>query len=403
MIRVAMISPLPPQRTGEAPYTARLIKSIVRSGEVRVMAYAGEEANPIQTSEDLVETFAIWKGRSLTYPFVLMKHINEKRPHLVHVQFGPHGKVYGGMFGEVMLVLLILLRLVGIRTTVTLHSTWMPWQVKARIKKRRILGRFAFLASPLFRLYMWLFNKGTSTVQLSTVREDSMLKKQFLKTYRFDPEKVLEIPHPCSQADPTRTQKASADSMGLRGRRVILVFGFIRPGKGLDIAVRAMVQIKEALPDVVLLIAGRPQSIEGRRQLDEIHSLVLQLDLQTVVRFDTRFIPEEEVPGYFDASTLLLVPYTESVGASGPIHGYAGYGVPILASDAGYHNRESLGGNLFLFRAGDPNDLSKKLIEVLSSPELRTTISKKQLEYVRRETWNLAAMRTLRNYKKTLR
>lgn len=367
------------------------------------MALAGEEANPIHASGGLTETFPIWKGKSLRYPFVLMKHIKEQRPHLVHVQFGPHGRVYGGMFGEVMLLLLILLRLLGIRTTVTLHSTWMPWQVKARIKDHRILGRFAFLASPVFRLYMWLFDKGTSTVQLSTVREDSNLRKQFLKTYGFNPEKVLEIPHPCSQPDPTRTQKASAESIGLPGRRVILVFGFIRPGKGLDIAVRAMAQIKETLPDVVLLIAGRPQSVEGRRQLHELHNLVLQLDLQTVVRFDSRFIPDEEVPGYFDASALLLVPYTESVGASGPIHSYAGYGVPILASNAGYHNRESLGGNLFLFRAGDPEDLSKKLIEVLSSPELTVTASKRQLEYARRETWDLAATRTLRNYEKTLR
>ncbi|MFQ5885326.1 MAG: glycosyltransferase, partial [Thermoplasmata archaeon] len=69
----------------------------------------------------------------------------------------------------------------------------------------------------------------------------------------------------------------------------------------------------------------------------------------------------------------------------------------------GYHNRESLGGNLFLFRAGNPADLSKKLIQVLSSPELAATVTKRQLEYARRENWSLAATRTLRNYEKTLR
>jgi len=402
MIRIAMISPLPPQRAGEASYTARLIQTIVKSRKVKVVAVTGQEADPLENSKGMIETLRIWDGNSNRYPFELLRHIREHRPHLVHVQFGPYGKVYGGTFGEVMLLLLILLRLTGIKTTVTLHSTWMPWQVKARIEKYRRLGRVAILAAPLFRLYMRLLNWGTTTLQLSTVKEDSGLKREFLMAYGFNHEKVLEIPHPCTEPVEEDERRLVIKKLGLKAGRTILLFGFIRPGKGIETALRAMALLKEDFADTLLLVAGKPQTVGGKRYLNDLRDLVSRLNLANTVHFDTRFIPDEEVPGYFAASTLLLVPYSESVGASGPIHNYAGYGIPIVASDAGFHNRESLGGNLILFRAEDPEHLALKLSKALSNPELRENLSQLQRAYAQRETWDLAAERTLRNYQKTL-
>ena len=369
---------------------------------VRVVAVAGHEAESLQYSEDMVETLRIWDGRSINYPLVLLKYIKGRRPHLVHVQFGPHGKVYGGLFGETMLLLLILLRLTGIKTTVTLHSTWMPWQVKSRIRKFRKLGKISVLAAPFFRLYMRLLDWGTDTLQLSTVREDSALKHEFLNAYTFRSEKVLEIPHPCARIDQSAIKQVELEKLGLEGKRVILVFGFIRPGKGIDTALRAMAHLKSNFTDVLLLVAGTPQTADGQRYLDGLRDLVTRLNLEDTVRFDTRYIPKEEVPGYIAGSTLLLIPYSESVGASGPIHDYAGYGIPIVASDAGLHNKESLGGALVLFRVDDSEHLALKLTEVLSDLELRKNLSQLQRAYAQRETWDLAAKRTLQNYQRTL-
>ena len=41
MIRAAIISPLPPEKSGEAPYAARLIKGLVETRRVSVIAIAG--------------------------------------------------------------------------------------------------------------------------------------------------------------------------------------------------------------------------------------------------------------------------------------------------------------------------------------------------------------------------
>jgi len=164
----------------------------------------------------------------------------------------------------------------------------------------------------------------------------------------------------------------------------------------------AIAQVREQFPNIVLFIAGRPQGFRGNEYLEELHSLAKGLDVTDKVRFDTRFIPEDEVHIYFSASTLLLIPYTDSVGASGPIHSYAGYGVPILASDVGFHNRESLGGNLFLFKSGESESLARMLIDVLNQPSAMDDISRKQIQYARQEDWSLAARRTIQHYRKTL-
>jgi glycosyltransferase involved in cell wall biosynthesis len=403
MIRVAMISPLPPEKAGEAPYAAQLIKNLAETGKVSIIAIAGESAAPIHSRTSEIETLPIWNGQSMMSPLRLLRQIVKRRCHIGHVQFGPHGRVYGGRFGEAMLFLLILLRIAGVKTTMTLHSTWMPWQVVDRVRKYRFLGRLSVLAAPLFRLYMKLLNWGTDTVQLSTARENSLLRRAFLKEYGFSPEKVLEIPHPCAALEERTDQQLAAKALGMDGKRVILLFGFIRVGKGFETALSSMARVKEKFPDVALLVAGRPQDAMGGRYLKKLHRIVRELGIEEVVRFDTHFIPDDEVSKYFSASTLLLVPYTESVGASGPIHNYANYGIPIVASDAGLHNRESLGGNILLFKSGDADALADTLIEILSKPSLMNDISQKQIQYAKKENWSLAAVRTIRHYHKTLR
>ncbi|MGV9169911.1 MAG: glycosyltransferase [Promethearchaeia archaeon] len=403
MFHVVMVSPLPPEETGESPYTARLIKELVNKADLKVTAIAGEEAEDLDKTDSRIETKSIWNGRDLLYPFKMVKRISEIRPHLVHVQFGPHGKVYGGLFGEPMLLLLILLKATGINTTVTLHSTWMPQQVEERVKKYGILSHLSFLARPAFQLYMKLLDWGTTTIQLSTTTTNSELRKQFLHHYGMDPDKVSEIPHPCRTDVEVLERGKAAKQLGLQNRDIVLIFGFIREGKGLGLAIRSMESLRELNSNALLLIAGRPKDKEGKTYLEQLKDLRLSLGLEDHVQFETRFIPEVEVSVYFSAASVVLVPYTESVGASGPIHNYAAYGTPIVAADVGYHMEGTLGGSVVLFEAENSENLANTVNRVLSNDDFATRIGNRHKKYAQRETWQKAALRTLKNYAKTLK
>ncbi len=402
MLRIIMISPLPPQRFGESRYTSQLIRGLASSRKMEITAIAGKDAEPLETKERNVNTLSVWKHSSLLYPISLVRHIKREKPHLVHVQFGPFGKLFGGLFGEVMLLLLVLLRLFGFRTTVTLHSTWMPEQVRERVQQYGILRKLSFLAPTMFRIYMRLLDWGTNSIQLSTVKEDSLLRRQFLREYRIDPDKVLEIPHPFDDVKEKVDVAEAKKRLDVANKRVILAFGFIRRGKGLDTAIRAMKTVQLSVSDSLLLIAGQAKDSDSQEYLRSLQHLCSESGLSNYVSFDNRYIPDEDVADYFSAASAILVPYAESVGASGPVHNFAAFGVPIVASDIGYHMKESLGGRIITFRTGDPNELGTKLTRVLTDTEYATRLGEEQRNYALHEGWDVAVARTLRNYHHTM-
>lgn len=398
-----MLSPLPPQKAGESSYTRALVEELAATGSVGVLAVTGPDATPLNAMGGHVETATIWRGRSLLYPLRTAMFLRWKRPHIVHVQFGPHGDVYGGMFGEPMLLLLLILRAMGLRTTVTLHSTWMLSQVVNRVRSHRGLRWLSSVAVPFFKAYMKALDWGTDTVQLSTVKIDSHLKRMFLVEYGWKPEKVLEIPHPCRTDMQKLDREESLNRLALAGWQVVLMFGFVRRGKGIEMAIRAMEIVARNQPSAMLVVAGTPIDRDGEAYLREARDLVEAKHLQQHVRFDSDFIPDSSVPLYFSASRILLIPSTESIGASGPMHSQAGFGIPIVASDVGLHSRQALGGNPVLFKNGDYEGLARTLLILLRNEELATKTGEGIREYALHEGWNVAAKRTLANYAKTLR
>jgi glycosyltransferase involved in cell wall biosynthesis len=402
MFKVVMISPLPPENAGESTYTAALIDKLAINENVRIFAITGLNADELSNKTNRVTTMNIWNGRSIFYPITLLKAIAKIRPHIVHVQFGPHGAVYGGFFGEPMILLLILLRLIGINTTITLHSTWMTDQVEERISSYHRMGKLSILARAMFRLFMKLLKLGSTKIQLSTVRNDSLLKRKFMQEYHLSERDVDEIPHPCSPVRNRLDSSIALHQLRLDGRSVILVFGYIRRGKGLEVAIEAMNKVKREVPNVLLLIAGKVQDSDSKAYLVQLRKMSKQFGLEEFVRFDSYYIPDDRITTYFSAANIILVPYTENVGASGPIHNYAGYGIPIIAANVGYHMREALGGTLTLFMNKDSEDLADKLIGLLNNDKLRKELGHKHCEYAEKESWDVAARRTMQNYERII-
>ncbi|TFH00872.1 MAG: glycosyltransferase [Candidatus Thorarchaeota archaeon] len=401
-MKIAVISPLPPEKPGEAIYTARLIAALAKNRKLEIIAIGGPSSKPLDIQIGHVETASIWKGRSLLYPLTVWRYIKKRGIHLVHVQFGPHGEVYGGMFGEVMLFLLLLLKYTGVKTTITLHSTWMISFVKKRIQETPKISLFSILSPAIFKLYIKLLNWGTNTIQLSTVKIGSTLKQRFLREYEFAEEKVLEIPHPCMKVMKRISKEDAKKQLGVTDKEIILVFGFIRRDKGIHLAMDAIKKVCKTEPNILLLVAGEPFDEDGEEYLQELLQLQKEYDLFVNVRFDTDFIPEEDISVYFTAASIILAPYTESIGASGPLHASAGYGIPIVASDAGLHISEALGGNVLTFNQLDPESLSKQINYLLVNRNIAQQISTNLIEYSESESYDVAAKRTRDYYKITM-
>jgi len=84
--------------------------------------------------------------------------------------------------------------------------------------------------------------------------------------------------------------------------RIVLCFGLIRPYKGVDVLLEAARRLTD-LPRLKLLIVGEVYS--GRDNLMEM----IKLLPMTMVRFEDRFVGDDEVAPYFRAADLVVLPY----------------------------------------------------------------------------------------------
>src|SRR5204863_1555576 len=73
--------------------------------------------------------------------------------------------------------------------------------------------------------------------------------------YGVSKDKIAYIPHGIPDV-PFVDPASLKEQFGMEGRRVLLSFGLLSPGKGIEVAIRAMPKIVQAHPDVMYIILG---------------------------------------------------------------------------------------------------------------------------------------------------
>jgi glycosyltransferase involved in cell wall biosynthesis len=160
-----------------------------------------------------------------------------------------------------------------------------------------------------------------------------------------------------------------------RGRVVILLFGQVKPYKGVDVLLRAMSRLPPGVKDCCLVrIVGRPEM-----PMDPLFALVDELGLKEQVEFDLRFIPDAEIPSLLTSSDILVFPYRE-IDASGVLMLALAAGRPVVASRIGIF-AEWLGdlGPGILVEPDSPDALASALSPLTSDPDYRDSIASKML------------------------
>ncbi len=104
-----------------------------------------------------------------------------------------------------------------------------------------------------------------------------------------------------------------------------LIFGLVRPYKGVDVAIRALAHV----PRARLVIAG-----EFWTPVAELESLAAELGVADRVTLLPGYVPAADVPELFRACGVVLAPYRSATGTQAAALARAS-GRPIIASDTG--------------------------------------------------------------------
>lgn len=190
---------------------------------------------------------------------------------------------------------------------------------------------------------------------------------------------------------------ALRDEWNLGGGPVLGFVGSLYGYEGLDLLIRALPRIAAVHPGArVMLVGGGPAA-------SSLERLARELGIAERVRFVGR-VPHEEVRRYYSVIDLLVYPrisirLTELVTPLKPLEAMS-LGRLFIASDVGGH-RELIPAALrpFLFRPGDPADLARAALDLLSAPDRWPFLATAARRYVAEErTWRRSVARYIDVY-----
>lgn len=192
---------------------------------------------------------------------------------------------------------------------------------------------------------------------------------------------------------------ALKSELGLKDSRLIGFIGSFYAYEGLDILLRAFSMILTKAPDVrILLVGGGPQDASLRQ-------LASDLGIADKVVFTGR-VPHEQVQRYYDLLDVLIYPrlsmrLTDLVTPLKPLESMA-QGRLLVASDVGGHLELIRDGETgVLFKAGDPQSLAEKVIDLFNKPERWSQLRAAGRSFVENErNWRVSVERYQSVYKK---
>ena len=132
------------------------------------------------------------------------------------------------------------------------------------------------------------------------------------QTYGVSDAKVDVIPHGIPDVEFTDPSHYKAQ-FGVEGRQVLLTFGLIGPGKGIEHAIEALPGIVRKHPNVVYLILGatHPHLLEreGEHYRLGLERLAEQLGVSGHVIFHNSFVSLDDLKEFIGATDIYLTPY----------------------------------------------------------------------------------------------
>jgi len=191
-------------------------------------------------------------------------------------------------------------------------------------------------------------------------------------TYGAPAAKVEVIPHGIPDMPFTDSGLYKA-KLGLAGRRVLLTFGLIGPGKGIEHVIQAMPEIVRRQPEAVFIVLGatHPHLVarEGEAYREGLADLAARLGVQDHVIFHNRFVDLEELKDFIGATDVYVTPYlNEAQITSGTLAYVFGAGKAVVSTPY-WHAQELLAdgrGTLVPFR--DPGAIADGVVAYLDDP-----------------------------------
>ena len=208
--------------------------------------------------------------------------------------------------------------------------------------------------------------------------------------YLIEPERIHVIPHGAvTPAEPGRTRPDDVPPM-------ILTWGLIGPGKGIEWAIEALGQLGDLRPTVKYLVAGQthPKVLaeQGESYRTSLQRQAASTGVAGQVEFDPKYRELGPLTALVRSADLVLLPYDSTEQAtSGVLVEAVAAGRPVVATDFP-HARELLsGGAGLVVPHRDPAAMAHAIRRVLTEPGLSESMTARSAELAPALAWRTIA------------
>ncbi len=368
--KIALIGNYPPRQCGIATFTSDLLSALNEENS------AGEHWAMVMN--DIPEGYRYpsqvrfeINQRVLTEYRLAADFLNMNRVEVVCLQheFG----IFGGENGDYILELLGSLRMPLVTTLHTVLQAPNPGQMT-------VLRRIAQLSDRL--------------VVMSRMGE-----RLLREVYRVPSEKIVKIHHGIHDV-PFVDPNFYKDQYGVEGRKVILTFGLLSPGKGIEIMIDALPAVVREHPDAVYIVLGATHPHIKREQGDayrlSLHRRARERGIDDHLIFHNRFVELRELCEFLGAADLYVTPYLsrEQI-VSGTLAYAMGSGKATVSTPYWYAEEMLAEGRGRIVPFSDPVALAAQINDLLSQETERHAMRKRAYTFCRKMIWKEAARQYL--------
>jgi len=373
--RIAFLGDYPPRLCGIATFTADLCEAIASAAPESV-CYAGavNDCDGPYAYADRVRFELDEKELDSYRRAADFLNFDNAEVLCVQHEFG----IYGGSAGS---HLLALLKEVRMPVVTTLHTVLR----EPDDEQRKVMEELARRSDRL----VVMARKGAEILH---------------ETYGIPDAKVDIIPHGIPDI-PFADSSLYKAQFGVQGRIVLLTFGLLGPGKGIEYAIEALPAIVRRFPDVIYLVLGatHPHLVarEGESYRLSLERLAEDRGVKDNVIFYNRYVSLEDLKEFIGATDIYLTPYlNEAQITSGTLAYVFGAGKAVVSTPY-WHAQELLAegrGELVPFR--DSSAIAEAVCALLDDPERLRRSQGKAYTMGRQMIWPVVALRYLESFRR---
>ncbi|MDT7570730.1 MAG: polysaccharide biosynthesis protein PslF [Actinomycetota bacterium] len=215
-------------------------------------------------------------------------------------------------------------------------------------------------------------------------------RDRLISTYDADPSQVVVIPHGAIDHGATPTTRP------VSARPLVLTWGLLGPGKGIEWAIDAMAGLRDLQPRYLVMGKTHPKVLEGHGETyrSQLQERIDDAGVADLVDLDPSYLTVADLAILVERADVVLLPYDsrEQV-TSGVLIEAVAAGRPVV-STAFPHAVELLAdGTGLVVPQGDSGALEAALRRVLEEPGLATDMQERAARKAPELFWSAVAAR----------